>query len=74
MKRTPFNQWLGDQMRQRGLSNYDLAGALGVRYSTISGWRSQGRDPLPETVRQLGDYFGVPVEDVIALTKWAGRE
>ncbi len=68
-----FAEWLDEQMQKRSLSAGDLARALKVSVATVAAWRTGRREPVPESSRMISDYFGVPAEQVISMTKWRGE-
>jgi transcriptional regulator with XRE-family HTH domain len=47
--------------RQDGLTQVQLADALGVKKSTIGMWENGKRDPDFETLEKLADYFNVNI-------------
>lgn len=50
---------------ERGESLYDLADAIGMGGSMVTGWR-QGAKPRPKTAKKIADHFGVTVDYLFA--------
>ena len=48
---------------QKGLSQQELADALGVSRSTLAHWEN-GRRPEEEHLEDIADFFGCEVEDL----------
>jgi transcriptional regulator with XRE-family HTH domain len=47
---------------EKGLTQEELAGKLGLKKSTISLYESNGRQPDYETLIKLADIFGVTID------------
>jgi DNA-binding transcriptional regulator YiaG len=61
-----FALWLAERKRERDLSVSEMANALGVGKSTVSGWLSGRNQPMPETCEKLAGVLGISLEDLLA--------
>ena len=59
-----FSEKLSQLMAEKGVSNYQLAKALGVSQSSIANWK-RGVKPLLIYQSALADYFDVSVDELI---------
>ena len=59
---------MGDKIRAlreaRGMSQLELAEALGLRQSAIALWETGKNEPTAFNIRRLADLFGVPPGDL----------
>ena len=63
-----FARNLQTLMDTKGVSRYELCGALGIKYPTLSTWLNPGNHgslPRIDTMFLLCDYFGVTLNDLI---------
>lgn len=51
---------------ERGLSQKELADALGVSQASIGYWEKGQRTPSIDAVKKISDYFGVSLEDMVS--------
>ncbi|QUH29624.1 helix-turn-helix transcriptional regulator [Vallitalea guaymasensis] len=60
---------LGEKIKylrnERGLYQRDLANALNIAVTTISGYERDDRRPNPETLKQIADFFGVTIDYLV---------
>lgn len=60
---------LGEKLKylrnERGLYQRDVAHALDMAITTISGYERDDRRPNPETLKQLADYYGVTIDSLV---------
>lgn len=61
---------LGEKLKtlrnERGLYQRDVAKALDIAVTTLSGYERNDRRPNPETLRQLSDFYGVTIDYLVA--------
>lgn len=58
-------------MEQKGVSAYEVSKATGIHQSAFSKWKAGISKPNTEKMVKLADYFGVPVEYILARSGWA---
>lgn len=56
-----FAQTLQKLMYERGVSNYQLAKALGCHQSNVAYWLNGDRTPQKRMRLAIAEYFGIPV-------------
>ena len=66
MDKYAFGNYLTDLRTQRGLSQSELGEIVGVSNKAISKWENGEALPRLERLKRLADYFGVPVEELVA--------
>lgn len=66
MDKYRFGNYLTDLRTQRGLSQSELGEIVGVSNKAISKWENGEALPRLERLKKLADYFGVPVEELVA--------
>lgn len=66
MDKYRFGNYLTDLRTQRGLSQSELGAIVGVSNKAISKWENGEALPRLERLKKLADYFGVPVEELVA--------
>ena len=66
MDKYAFGNYLTDLRTQRGLSQSELGEIVGVSNKAISKWENGEALPRLERLKKLADYFGVPVEELVA--------
>lgn len=49
---------------ERGITQADLAKALGTHQATVSSWEIGRTVPRPHTMQKIADYFGVSKDDI----------
>lgn len=64
-----FPQNLSALMKERGLSQQDLASALGIKRQTISLYTSGQSSPDIGRLKRIADYFGVSSDWLLGLSK-----
>ena len=52
--------------KEKGMSQKELADALGVTQGTVSAWESGRWDPTVENLRAVAKVLGVTVDELIA--------
>ena len=57
--------------RQRGLTQEQLAEAMGVSVAAVSKWELGQRTPELERVFRMTLIFGVPIEEIVQRTESA---
>ena len=72
MDKYAFGNYLTDLRTQRGLSQSELGAIVGVSNKAISKWENGEALPRLERLKALADYFGVPVEELVAGGKANG--
>lgn len=60
-----FGEWFGDVLEQADLLQEDLAEAIGVGQSTISGWVNDTTRPSRLNCYRIADFFGLPRREVV---------
>lgn len=67
-----FNKNLQKLRIKRGLSQQDLANAIGVTRSSVANYESGNRRPSFENLIKLADYFNVTCDELIReeKTQW----
>jgi len=63
-KRTNFNR-IKDVLKERGMSQADLADALDVRYLTVNNYCNNRRQPSVETLFAIAKILKVQVRELI---------
>ena len=61
-----FPEELHRLRHERGLSQSELASALGVSQASIGYWEKGQRTPSIDAVRKVCSYFGVTLEDMVS--------
>lgn len=67
-----FPEKLRSLRLQRGMSQMQLAYALGSSQSAITAWELGKRDPDMRSIKKIASVFGVPVSYLIS--DWTGNE
>ncbi|AZR16029.1 helix-turn-helix transcriptional regulator [Lactobacillus crispatus] len=49
---------------EKGMSQSDLAQALGTTQVTVSAWETGRSTPRPPMMQKIADYFGVSKDDI----------
>lgn len=57
-----------------GMTQHNLAEALGVSDNTARAWEVEGRIPRPPMARRLADALGVTLPDLARAYGWLDRE
>lgn len=67
-----FNKNLQNLRLKRGLSQQDLANAIGVTRSSVANYESGNRRPSFENLIKFADYFNVTCDELIReeKTQW----
>lgn len=60
-----FSDNLRNMRLARGLTQMQLAQALGTSQSAITAWETQTREPDFKTIQRLADYFHVPITSLL---------
>lgn len=60
---------IGNIRRARKIKQIEVAKALGVNQSTVSGWENGTREADYETLRRLADYLGVTVDALLGRSE-----
>jgi transcriptional regulator with XRE-family HTH domain len=68
-----FGPRLRDLREGRGLTQGELAKAIGVRQTAVSGWELGEREPDLATLVKLAEFFGVTVNDFLEPAKGRRR-
>lgn len=68
LKRTPFGQRLFDARQLKGLSQHQVAKAIGVTQTTYSDWERTECSLKPEVLPQLAQILGVSVDHLLGIT------
>lgn len=63
-----FSEKLCRLMEGKPVGTYRLAKDLNVHVSTVTNWRN-GSEPKIEKLVELADYFGVPLDELVAERK-----
>ena len=63
-----FQKRLYGLRKQKGLSQDELGGELGVSRQTISKWESGETTPEMEKLVKISDYFGVSLDSLVKDT------
>lgn len=66
MDKYAFGNYLTALRTERGLSQSELGAIVGVSNKAISKWENGEALPRLERLKKLADYFGVPVEELVA--------
>ena len=66
MERYMIGKYLRDLRRRRGMSQQELALALGVSKQTISNWEVGRKVPRMRTVEKIANIFGVSRNSILA--------
>lgn len=59
-----FNKNLCSLMKDREVSSYKLAKALGVHVSTVTNWRGNAK-PTYEHLISISEFFNVPITKLL---------
>lgn len=59
-----FSTWLAEQMAAAGLTQTDIADALGVQQQAVSKWLNNQTKPGSRNLRPLSDILGVALNDL----------
>lgn len=59
---------IGEARRSKGMKQIEVAKALGVNQSTVSGWENGTRQADHETLKKLADLYGVSVDTLLGRT------
>jgi ribosome-binding protein aMBF1 (putative translation factor) len=63
-----FADWLGDKLAERrDMTTSDLAAEIGVLDGDVEDWLAGRRTPVGQECRRLGQFFGVPDQEIVAL-------
>jgi transcriptional regulator with XRE-family HTH domain len=66
---------IGDLLRElraeRGISQEDLAEAIGYSQESVSGWERGLFTPRPRALRRIAHYLGVPEAELLIAASWA---
>ena len=60
-----INEQIAFLRKQRGLTQEELAGALGVTNQAVSKWESAQCCPDIQLLPDIADYFGVSIDELI---------
>jgi len=60
-----FSARLKKLRKEKGLNQDELAAALGVRKTTISNYETGYSKPTNSMMRQISEYFGVPISELL---------
>lgn len=66
MEKNMIGKYLRDLRRRRGMSQQELALALGVSKQTISNWEVGRKVPRMKTVEKIANIFGVSRNSILA--------
>ncbi|APG71989.1 transcriptional regulator [Lactobacillus delbrueckii subsp. delbrueckii] len=66
MEKNMIGKYLRDLRRRRGMSQQELALALGVSKQTISNWEVGRKAPRMKAVEKIANIFGVSRNSVLA--------
>ncbi|MCZ0788656.1 helix-turn-helix transcriptional regulator [Lactobacillus delbrueckii subsp. allosunkii] len=66
MEKNMIGKYLRDLRRRRGMSQQELALALGVSKQTISNWEVGRKVPRMRTVEKIANIFGVSRNSILA--------
>ena len=58
----------------RGMTQYDLAKAIGTSQSSITSWEQNRREPDFKTIQKLADYFCVPMSSLLPSGEYEDDE
>ena len=72
-KRTKFAENLGNLRRERGLSQRQVAGALGVSQALLSHYETDAREPRLEFVVRISEYYNVTTDYLLGRTMERGN-
>lgn len=64
-ERPKYGRLLADLRKQAGLSQYELAGLVGVPQSNIAYWELSGKPPRSEIIPKLAKILGVTPETIL---------
>lgn len=59
---------IGEVRRAKKMKQIEVAKALGVDQSTVSGWERETREADHDTLRSLADLFGVSVDYLLGIS------
>jgi transcriptional regulator with XRE-family HTH domain len=68
-KRTKFAENLGNLRRERGLSQRQVAGELGISQALLSHYETDAREPRLEFVVRVSEYYSVTTDYILGRTK-----
>lgn len=63
-----YGEKLSELRKSAGLSQYDLAGLIGVNQSTINFWEHSDKPPRSEILPKLAEVLEVSVAELLSLT------
>lgn len=66
MEKNMIGKYLRDLRRRRGMSQQELALALGVSKQTISNWEVGRKVPRMKTVEKIANIFGMSRNSILA--------
>ncbi|MGM9904735.1 helix-turn-helix domain-containing protein [Lactobacillus sp.] len=66
MDKNTIGKYLRDLRRQRGMSQRELAVALGVSKQTVSNWEVGRKVPRMKAVEKIANVFGVSRSSILA--------
>jgi len=65
--RRMFATWLQARLRERHMTQAELARQLNVQPATVNRWLREHRQPDPRSVEELALVFGLPVDEVMVI-------
>lgn len=65
--RRMFATWLQARLRERHMTQAELARQLNVQPATVNRWLREHRQPDPRSVEELAMVFGLPVDEVMVI-------
>ena len=68
LKRTKFAENLGNLRRERGLSQRQVAGELGISQALLSHYETDAREPRLEFVVRVSEYYSVTTDYLLGRT------
>ena len=71
-KRTKFAENLGNLRRERGSSQRQVAGELGISQALLSHYETDAREPRLEFVVRVSDYYSVTTDYILGRTMERG--
>ena len=72
-KRTEFGQRLHDARQTRGLSQNQVAEALGITQPSYADWERSAVSLKPEYLPRLAEVLGVPVDQLLGVVTRTAR-
>ena len=67
-KRTKFAENLGNLRREKGLSQSQVAGELGISQALLSHYETDAREPRLEFVVRVSEYYSVTTDYILGRT------